>query len=420
MNFFKCVIFVLITIYSKNSIAQNSIRLQELESYLRKNNLQLLAEQYNIDASKAAIIQSKIWSNPYLSGEFNLINPQDKEFLSVGSSGQKAIAIQQLIKLGGKRKNEVNWAKSNAEIAQLQFEQLLRNLNNQLGQDFYTLYFERKKNESISDQLNELDTLVNAYNIQAMKSNVALKDLVRLQSLQLNLISDKNDLIKHITELEQEIRLITGLEADIIPLVKEDELIAKYNRIIFSKDSLLLLAMMNNPELKSTLKMTENQELFLKWQKSMATPDLTAGFGYDQRGGAFQNQINFTFGIPLNFWNVNKGNIKIAEAQWKQAQTINEFKKQEFKSKIDAAYKNWNLYNQQMNQSLNWTNNSTEVIYESMVTNFSRRNISLMEFTDFMESYTQSVIQINNIKSHWIQSVLELNHLTNLNIFNSK
>ena len=63
----------------------------------------LLAEQYNIEASKAAVIQAKIWEQPFFSGEFNAINPQNNRVFDIGAKGQKALAIDQLIYLGGKR-----------------------------------------------------------------------------------------------------------------------------------------------------------------------------------------------------------------------------------------------------------------------------------------------------------------------------
>jgi cobalt-zinc-cadmium efflux system outer membrane protein len=53
----------------------------DCEEAFQKNNLQLLAEQYNINMADADILQAKIWELPQLSGQFNAYNPQDKKFL---------------------------------------------------------------------------------------------------------------------------------------------------------------------------------------------------------------------------------------------------------------------------------------------------------------------------------------------------
>jgi cobalt-zinc-cadmium efflux system outer membrane protein len=117
------ILFSFTLLHATNAFSQ--ITLRECEDSFRQNNLLLLAEQYNINAAKAAVIQSRIWELPYLSGEFNAINPQDRRVLEVGSHGQKSLAVQQLIYLGGKKKNEIEFAKSNVVLAELQFEQLL-------------------------------------------------------------------------------------------------------------------------------------------------------------------------------------------------------------------------------------------------------------------------------------------------------
>ena len=59
----------------------SNITLTDCETLFQKNNLDLLAEQYNISASKAAVIQAKIWDQPYLSGELNALNSPNKNIL---------------------------------------------------------------------------------------------------------------------------------------------------------------------------------------------------------------------------------------------------------------------------------------------------------------------------------------------------
>ncbi len=60
--------------------AQQKMSLLDCEEAFQKNNLQLLAEQYNINMADADILQAKIWELPQLSGQFNAYNPQDKKF----------------------------------------------------------------------------------------------------------------------------------------------------------------------------------------------------------------------------------------------------------------------------------------------------------------------------------------------------
>jgi cobalt-zinc-cadmium efflux system outer membrane protein len=400
------------------SSAQTQMTLEECEQLFIKNNLLLLAEQYNIDASKANVIQAKIWEQPYISGEINAFNPNINKPFDIGKQGQKALAIQQLIKLGGKKKNEIALAKSNVHLAELQFEQLLKNLKYQLHQHFYTLHFDLQKIQNLNQQVTNVDSLANAYAVQAAKNNIALKDVVRLQSLSLNFKSDLISIQKEINDEEENLKLITGSPSNITPSVSTSFLNDLYKkRTLLGTDELLKIALEKNPEYLSFLTLIENNELMLKWQKSLSVPDLTLGASYDQRGGAFNNQTNLTFGVPLPLWNKNKGNIRIAKAQLNEAQIQKEYKILELKNKIETAFQNWQQQQKQYLQIEATDKDNFITVYSGILTNFQKRNISLLEFTDFMESYNQSILVINEMQKQLILSCEILNQLTNEKIF---
>jgi cobalt-zinc-cadmium efflux system outer membrane protein len=52
-----------------------------------------------------------------------------------------------------------------------------------------------------------------------------------------------------------------------------------------------------------------------------------------------------------------------------------------------------------------------------MLNNFQKRNVSLLEFTDFMESYNQASIQVNELKKKVVLSGEELNSTINKDLF---
>ena len=413
----KFLLFILISLQPVFGIAQKWLTLSEAEQQLQKNNLLLLAEQYNINASQAALIQAKIWELPYLTVDFNAINPQQGRVFDIGSKGQKSLAVEQLIYLGGKKKNEVEFAKSNVGIAELQFEQLLRNLKYQLSQNFYSLYFDTQKVASLDSQIGILDTLVNNYSVQAEKGNIPLKEVVRLQSLVFNLKNNKNELLKEIIDAQQTLSLLTGITEPIIAKANDTELVDNFQNKLVSKDQVMSLAIEKNLEYLTAIKASESQEVFLKWQKSLAKPDLTTGINYDQRSGAFQNQVNLTVGIPLAFWNRNKGNIKIAEAQYQQTNLNKDYKKLEIQTRAERSWAIWQQEKIQLENMDKSTKGNLELVYNGMVANFQKRNLSMLEFTDFMESYNQTSIQINEIKKDLVLSGISINYITNKEIF---
>ena len=50
--------------------------------------------------------------------------------------------------------------------------------------------------------------------------------------------------------------------------------------------------------------------------------------------------------------------------------------------------------------------------------NYEKRNIGLLDFLDFYDSYKQNTLQINSIKYNRVQSFEDLNFYTGTNFFN--
>lgn len=412
----KNLLFLLLLLPSGLSYSQQKYTLDACETAFLKNNFLLLAEQYNLSAADAAIIQAKIWDLPILSGEFNLINPQNDRFLDVGAKGQKALAVQQLIYLGGKHKKQIEFAKSNKELAVLQYEQLVRSLKLELRSRFYELFFNQQKVKSINEQLSHLDTLVQSYSKQAAKGNVSMKDVVRLQSLTLSLRSNLTDIEQANREAQTSLRIITGIEEDIEAVEASNLTDMCKKPFLLTQTEGMELCKTNNPDWLFAAKTVENSNVFLAWQKSLAIPDLTLGASYDQRGGAFQNQTNITFAIPLPLWNKNKGNIKIAESMLDQQATLLKQKELELSTQLSNALSLLRYYQKQYNDaSLNQPD--FEFVFKGVLQNFQKRNISLIEFTDFIESYNQSVLFLDEIEKQIMIQGQTINYIVSQPVF---
>lgn len=414
----KLTFFLLLFANTQAVFSQQNLSLKQCEEAFVKKNLLLLAEQYNIDMAKASVIQAKIWELPVASGEFNAINPQNKRVLDIGAKGQKAVAVQQLIYLGKKKQSEVEFAKSTIGIAELQFEQLLRNLRYEVHQSFYSIYFNQQKINNITRQISNIDTLAKGYALQAQRGNWPLRDVVRLQSLSFNL---KNDLLaaqKEINEEQMTLKILTNYQENINPVVDDESLSPYFNASTLPlSESLLNTALEKNPDYLSFLKIIESNELMIKWQKSLAKPDLTVGASYDQRGGAFGNQVNFTFGIPINLWNRNKGNIKIAEAELEKSKKLQEQKINEIRSQLSNATQTWQQHRLQYAQITASNSENLEAVYKGVLQNFQKQNISLLEFTDFMESYNESISLLIELRKQVILSGETISHIVNVKLF---
>ncbi|SHE57403.1 TolC family protein [Chryseobacterium takakiae] len=406
----------LLIVASSVMAAQQQMSLSDCEEAFQKNNLQLLAEQYNINMADADILQAKIWELPQLSGQINAYNPEDRKVFDIGRA--KGAEITQLIYMGGKKKNEIAFAKSNKELARLQFSQLLVDLRTQLHTTYYNLYYERLKLENTNKQLGYMSDLLAAYKIQSAKGNVSLKDEVRLQSVVIQLNNDKIAINKNILEFEQSLKVLTGITEDMEPKLSDSEAHDILAAQPFGDETeLQKKAVENNADYQYNLKLIDNSKLYAQWQKSLNVPDLNLGAAWDQNGGTFKNEINLTVGIPLPLWKSNKGNVEKANFAIQQNQKSADFQKLNLETKVQAAYKMWKTQYDQLSQIKPDDLNNMELVYNGMLNNFRKGNVSLIEFVDFMNSYRETALQIYDMKNGIMQSAEQLNQLVQTKIF---
>ncbi|GGF29735.1 cation transporter [Flavobacterium limi] len=398
-------------------LAQKTVTLEDCESQFLKNNLFLLASHYNVDASKALTIQARIWDNPVISAELNAYNPDRDKYFDIGKQGQKVFGIEQLIYLGGKKRNEIKLAKTNEQLAELEFNDLLRTLKLQLRKSFYTVYYNSKSLETTDKQLAHIEDLINSYSVQAQKGNIPLRDVVRLQSLYLNFKNERMEVVNNNIEEQANLKLLLNSTEEIVPNVSKDEFSKYLKTIDFNLKSFENEAIANRPDYLAKQKEIDANELNVKWQKSLSVPDITLGAKYDQRSGAFNNEANLTVGIPLPLWNQNKGNIKYAKTILEQSKIEKQNFELQLQTEITSAWNKWDESRKNYVLIKPTVNSDFEAVYNGIVTNFQKRNISLLEFTDFMESYNQANIQVNELKKKLALSAEELNNTINKDLF---
>lgn len=398
--------------------AQKKLSLTECNTLFLKNNLTLIAEQFNINIADALIIQAGIWENPQLSAEINLIAPNDGKVLNIGKDGQKVLAIQQIIYTAGKKKKEIELAKTNKALAQLMLADVLRNLKYSLNNHCLNLYYTQLNANALYTQKLRLDTLINAYNTQVQKGNIPLKELLRLQSLQIKIINDYTALTNNIQEETAAINTLINNNTDIQIVLTNNELNKYQQPLAFNLKYLQDIAEQNRTDILIAHKEIEAAKNNMALQQALAKPDFYAGAGYDQNGGAFRNQINVTFAIPLKLRNTNKGNIIAANNQLQQTEINKQQLALTIQNQVLAAYNKYKIAAENFSNLNKTFQQNFDEVAKGVFQNFKKGNLTLLEFTDFTESYLESITQILEIQKALALACEQINFTINQMIFN--
>lgn len=384
------------------------VSMESAEKMFAEKNLMALAASYQVEATKALEIQARLYPNPVVSAELNLIDPQNNEYLHVGQTGQKVFAVDQLILLGGKHRKEIELSKMNSMIAGLEFEELLRNLRLELHNNLYGVFFNQQAVRKFDQQLSLLDSIIVSYDTQAKKGNIPYKEVIRLKSIYIRINNEKTDFLNELLEQQKILQILLQSQAFISP----DFDTATWTRFETQHpvDSLIDMALDLRPDYKISKANITYADLNLRYQRRLAVPNLNLGAAYDQRGGAFLNQVGLTLSMPIPTSNRNQGNIRFAEQAAKSVGA----QEQQVKSTVVADVTNsWLTLNrsiQEYSKARTMYNVDFNTVFTGVSENFRRRNITLLEFVDFFESYNETLIKMNHIERQVALSAEKVNY----------
>lgn len=392
------------------------LTIKQAEELFFKNNFLLLAGQYGIDKANAAIIQSKAYPNPEISADMVAYRGQGNLYFPTGSQGNFAAGIEQLIILGGKRKNQIALAKKDKQLAEADLADLTRNLQYQIWQSFYTLHNQQKIIEKYDKLLEKLRELISSYEVQVAKNNVALKDLVRLKSVYVKINNDKSEETQALIEEQQKLNILLGTTATIKTEYDSADANAFATRG-FNYDEMLGKSLQNRADLTQAKLVTESAALNVKLQRSLAIPDVTLRGGYNQQGDAFHNQYNAGVSVSLPFFDRNRGNIQKAKVEQLESTKNVDYKQLEVTNEVLAAYQNFTRSVEEYKRISSLINEDFDAVFNGINTNFQKGNVSMIEFADFFEAYNEAQTEVERVKKQLAVAAAQINFVTGTNNF---
>lgn len=383
-----------------------SLTIRQADKIFLAANFQLMASSMNIEAQRAQEIQAKLYPNPVLTADFNAIDPENNQAFNVGSGGQQSLQLEQLIILGGKRKSQMDLAKTSTQMAELALQDLLRQLKFQLHTGLFLLSQKQVLISKYDKQLSLLDEIVSAYEGQIPKGNIPLKDLVRLKGVYLNLSNERAAIYGDYFDQMTKVQTLLQTKKIVSPIVSEDEI--KAFVLPVKVEDLFQEAIANRPDLLMSQKDLVFAQQYFSLQQKLAKPDVTLFASYDQRGGAFQRQVNIGFAVPLMFWNKNQGNIKTAQAQIQSKGFEYEGLKSQVLAEVNGTYLQYQQTVKEYMKNSKLYNDDFEVTLRGMTENFQKGNVSVIEFVDFFESYNNALSEMARTKIQLATSIEQI------------
>ena len=404
------ITFTLFLIFSCSLWAQSNplkLTMKEAEELFRTHNLLLVAEYYNVDMAQAQVVQAKLFDNPVITLEQNIYNRLNGKYFDLGKEGESGVQIEQAINLAGQRNKRIRLEKINHQSALLQFEEVARTLNSELKETCVEMYFLTKSVQIYDKEITSLEELLLFYKNMAEKGNISLLELSRMQALLLSLKKEKNDAVNELVSKRGNLKMLLNL-----PVTQEIEILL--DETMLSRLELFSLSLAD----LDSFSMLEASKANLKLQRSLAAPEFAIQGIYDRAGNFINNYfaVGLSFSVPI--FNRNQGNIKSAKLEIEKSLKEKEYTENRANSELYVAYsrleKAMELY-QSADDDLEKNFNR---LIEGVNENFRKRNISMLEFVDYYESYKETSLQLYETRKDVFLAMENLNTVVGRNIFN--
>lgn len=417
----RAFLFLLFLLLAGKMCAQQvagTLTLKEAEQRFLERNLSLIAERYNIDMAQAQVLQAKLFENPVISLEQNVYNRLNGKYFDFGKEGEAVVEIEQVIHLAGQRNKQVRLEKINKEIAEYQFEEVMRTLRQELNEKFVEVYFLSKSIAIYEKEVNYLQVLLGGMKVQQEKGNISLMEISRLESMLFSLKKEKNERENDLLTTRGELNLLLNLPEDTqVQLSLDEEVLQQLDLSQLSFAD--LKAIINErPDQKIARSTVNASRANLKLQKSMAFPEFSVKGNYDRVGNFINDYFAIGVSLSVPIFNRNQGNIKAARFSIQQAGVQQEYAANRADMELFTAYTSL----EKATQLYQSTNMDLERNFEKLITgvneNFTRKNISLLEFIDYYDSYKETCIQLYEIKKNVFLAMENLNTVVGQNVLN--
>ena len=410
---FVCIIFGL------PLQAQETLKIsrEEAETMFLQNNLLLISEKLNIESQKAEVIQTRLWPNPEFSiSEVNLwknstVEPSPPFFGNFGRNQQISFELQQLVQTAGKRKKLIALEQVDVSKAEQYFEDLLRGLKLELRNQLTDLQYIQNSIKVHQSLINNISTLTNAYKNQLDKGNISKAEYIRLKAQELEINKEILELTRESNEIQKELKMLLRTNPTVSIEITDDGFVkdTKSYEAVFI-DQAVENAKENRPDYKLALLEEEYSNRLLSFEKAQRIPDMTFGMNYDRNGNTMLDFVGFGVSFDLPVFNRNKGGIKKAQIGIENAKVHKEQTVLTIENEIFLAYRS-------LRQALDFINGiepdyekDLDLLLENYTKNFTSKNVSMLEYFDFMDAYLENKKIILEAQKDINQKVEEFNY----------
>lgn len=418
----RYILLTLIALTLTAAKAQERVMtIDEVDSLVTSNNLQLKASLLEVDAARAQLQQARKYDNPELQLMHNLQNPVNRKWLDTGHDGQTDIQFSQPLAIGGQHRSRVRQAQAALNAERANHNATVTEIRFQTRTTFVDLHNVQQKLRIYAKEIASVERIHQAYSQQEGKGNVSRMQVFRIGAMLSQLRQERAGLQLDADNLQQQLILLLNLkdsspiEAQIdaeaqIALVA-DHLVRLQPLADGAGAALMQSLVEQHPGMAQARYLEESAHHAVRAEKADALPRIALNGEWDKNGSIGHNFFAVGATVSLPLWNRNQGNIRAAKAQHQQAAIETEQRKRQLQTALQTHYRatvcQLRLVEDQRQLAADL--DSLILAAEDQV---MKRHISVTEFVDLYSSFRETLFQQEDARAQLIKSNEELKKYT--------
>jgi cobalt-zinc-cadmium efflux system outer membrane protein len=237
-------------------------------------------------------------------------------------------------------------------------------------------------------ELDLVTQVLESHKTQAAQGNISRAEVLRFESALQEVEHEIYENFMELNALQTTLKILLNVPPSIYltvvsesPNVKDPTTVSILN--------LSDLAIENRPDLRVFHLQTQHSERELNYECSFRVPDLTLSAVYDRAGGVWENYFGLGVSMNLPIFDRNQGTIRAARITIDQNKFLAQQQENIVRNEVAEAYNNYLMAHRFYKRINDGGNISTELeaMLEIYVKNLMLRNIGILEFLDFIETY---------------------------------
>jgi len=311
--------------------SSTSLTLERVVTAYIDRNLELQAERYRLEHTKADAIAARLRPNPGLSvtaENFRVSGP-----VPFGNLYEVGVAYSETIELGGKRKLREQVAEATISAAEARFADAMRKGIAEVKRLYFQAVLARREIQVATENQQMFQQLVQFNLARFQEGAIPEADLIKVR---LERIKFDSALKQAELSLKQAmIRLAENLEDD---SVMKQDVSASLDLPLINPtlESLLEIALRERPDVQAGERDVAAGKERLALEEARAKPDISPWVGYKRV--ASDDTVWFGVNIPLKIRDRNQAAIARTQADQKTAAALLEVAKSHTIAEVSAAY----------------------------------------------------------------------------------